>query len=98
MFIKLEFLCDIFEKLASQDRGDYVFPANKGNNKSNKDHYPINNTNQARNALARASQHKVVPEWYSGSLDSLVKAVQRKVHVKYPSINTTDKSKKPGPG
>jgi len=95
---KLEFLCDSFEKLATQDRGDCVFPASKVNNKSNKDHYPINNINQARNALARASQHKSVPGWYSGSLESLVKAIQRKVHAKYPSIETTNKSKKPGPG
>ena len=102
-FIKLEYLCENFQKLAKEhsdakirNRGDCVFPANTGKNKSNKDHYPINNINQARNALARASQHDKVPDWYDGSLDSLVKTVKRKVKEKYPSIETTDKSSNPG--
>jgi len=94
-----------FEKLSSGDpsakvrnRGNCVFLAESSSVKDNKDHYPINNEAQARNALARASQHTVVPDWYSGSLASLVNAVARKVHSKYPSIKLTEKAKKPGRG
>ena len=79
-----------------RSRGKCVFPANKGKNKSSKDHFPINDADQARNALARASQYDSVPEWYAGSLKELVAAVARKVHAEYPSIKVTEKGKKPG--
>ena len=90
-------IADKFEKLA-KDRGDCVFPANSGKNKSNKDRFPINNENQARNALARANQYSSSPEWYEGSLESLLKSVARHVKSKYPSIDVTSKSTKPGKG
>lgn len=102
--------CDHFLKLAKKEkkkldpkakvrsRGDCVFPANKGKNKSSKDRFPINDANQARNALSRASQYNSVPEWYDGSLKELVAAVTRKVHAKYPSIKITEKCKTPGKG
>jgi len=100
--------CDLFEKIAKSNdkkldprakvrsRGDCVFPASKGKNKSSKDHFPINSLAQARNALSRASQYDKVPEWFAGSLEELVRAVSRKVHQKYPSIKVTEKGKKPG--
>lgn len=88
-------LSDRFEKLAA-DRGDCVFPANSGKNKSSKDRFPINNENQARNALARANQYSSAPEWYDGDLQSLVNAVVRKVKAKYKDIEVTKKSTKPG--
>ena len=97
-FEKLHILAIQFEKLAAESRGDCVFKANTGKNKSSKDRFPINNENQARNALARANQYSSVPEWYNGDLQSLVSAVARKVHAKYPGIKETDKSKKPGKG
>ena len=81
-----------------RNRGSVVFPAGSSSVKDNKDHYPINNINQARNALARASQHKSSPPWYSGSLSSLVSAVRRAVHSKYPKIKETEKSKNPKKG
>jgi len=70
-----------------EPRGDFIFPP---------DHFPINTIGRARNALARASQYDEAPSWYEGSLDSLVKTVQRKVKEKYPSIDTTDASAEPG--
>jgi len=81
-----------------RNRGTVVFPAGSSKVKDDKDHFPINSAAQARNALARASQYSSVPKWYKGSLDSLVKAVQRKVKSKYPSIDTSEKSAKPGKG
>ena len=83
-------------KAKVRNRGTVVFPAESGKVKDDKDHFPINSAAQARNALARASQYKKVPKWYNGSLSSLVKAVQRKVKSKYSSIETTEKSAKPG--
>jgi hypothetical protein len=97
-FEKLSLLADQFEKLAAESRGDCVFKANAGKNKSSKDRFPINDEAQARNALARASQYSSVPEWYDGDLQSLVSAVARKVHAKYPGIKETNKSKNPGKG
>lgn len=92
-----------FEKLSKgeakvRSRGTCVFPAEHSSVKDNKDHFPINSEDQARNALARANQYSSAPEWYSGSLQSLVNAVARKVHGKYPGIEVTEKSKKPGKG
>ena len=81
-----------------RNRGDVVFPAGSSKVKDDKDHFPINSEPQARNALARASQYSSAPSWYEGSLDSLVKAVQRKVKGKYPGIETSEKSAKPGKG
>jgi len=48
-----------------RSRGKVVFPAEHPSVLDNKDHYPINNANQARNALGRASQHDKKPSWYS---------------------------------
>ena len=81
-----------------RNRGNVVFPAESSKVKDDKDHFPINSKSQARNALSRASQYSSVPPWYAGSLSGLVGAVQRKVKAKYPGIETTKASKKPGKG
>src|ERR1700748_2929299 len=94
---KIEILADNFQKLA-EDRGDCVFPKDHPKNKSNKDRFPINNENQARNALARANQYSSAPEWYDGSLQSLLNSVAKKVKSKYPDINVTKKSTNRGKG
>lgn len=83
-------------KAKVRNRGNVVFPAGSSSVKDDKDHFPINDADQARNALARANQYSSVPEWYNGSLESLVKAVARKVHSKYPGIKVTEDAKKPG--
>ena len=83
-------------KAKVRNRGDVVFPSGSKNVKDDKDHFPINDEGQARNALARASQFDEVPEWYAGSLEKLVKKVQKKVKKKYPDIEVTEKSENPG--
>lgn len=97
-FEKLALLADQFEKLAAESRGDCVFKANTGKNKSSKDHFPINSEAQARDALSRASDYSSAPEWYDGDLQSLVNEVARKVHLNYSSIKETSKSTTPGKG
>jgi hypothetical protein len=67
-----------------RNRGIVCVPAERA--KDNKDHFPINNIDQARNAIARVNQYSKVPDWYKGSLQSLVNLVIRRVHSKYPSI------------
>lgn len=97
---------DYFEKLAKKldpdakvrNRGTVVFSADHPKVTDNKDHFPLNDEDQARNALAQASKFKKVPKWYSGSLESLVKAVAKKVHSKYKGIEVTEKSTNPGKG
>lgn len=97
-------LADNFEKIANngkvkaRSRPSPVFPSTHPKVKDNKDHFPLGNENQARNALARANQYDNAPEWYSGSLSELVKAVSRAVKSKYPAIDVSEKSKKPGKG
>lgn len=81
---------------AVRNRGDVVFPAGSKNVLDDKDHFPCNNLNQCRNALARASQYDKCPEWYDGTLEELVKKVHDKVKHKYPEIEVTEKSERPG--
>lgn len=96
---------DLDPKAKVRNRGDVVVPANQAKDK--KDHFPINNENQARNALARVNQYKKAPSWWSGSLESLKTKIKQAVKKKYPKINVTGlaedkeekkKKKKVGPG
>lgn len=71
-------------------RGRCVFPAEHSSVTDDADHYPINDADQARNALARVAQHDASPKWYKGSLKSLQNAVQRAVKKAYPSIEVSE--------
>lgn len=77
-----------------RNRGDVVFPANSKLVNDKKDHFPINNPAQARNALARAGQFSASPPWFNGSLKQLQDAISRAVKRKYPNINVGGKNKK----
>lgn len=79
-------------KAKVRNRGTVCVPAESAKDK--KDHFPINDIDQARNALARVQQYDKVPSWYSGSLKGLQDAVSRKVHSKYPAIGKEKKSSK----
>lgn len=83
---------------AKKDRGDVVFKETNPKIKDDSEHFPINNVNQARNALQRANQYSKEPKWYDGTLSELINAIVSAVHNKFPSINISDKSKKPGKG
>lgn len=76
-------------KAKVRNRGTVCVPAESAKNK--KDHFPINDEAQARNALARVHQYSSAPSWYSGSLKGLQDLVSRKVHSKYPSIGKDKK-------
>lgn len=77
-------------KAKVRNRGTVCVPAESAKDK--KDHFPINDADQARNALARVHQYSSVPSWYSGSLKGLQALVSRKVHSKYPKIGKEKKS------
>lgn len=79
-----------------RNRGDVVFSAENPKVKDNKDHFPINSEKQARNALARINQYDKTPEWYDGELKEMIKKVVSRIESKYPSIDTSEKSKNPG--
>lgn len=83
-------------KAEIRNRGDVVFSAGSKYVTDDKDHFPINNEKQARNALARANQYKEKPEWYKGTLAGLVKKVHNAVNSKYKNIEVTEKSLHPG--
>jgi len=69
---------------------DFIFPDGK--------HFPIPDESHGRNALARANQFSSAPKWYKGSLQSFVSRVHSAVKKKFPGIDTTEKSEKPGKG
>ena len=79
-------------KAKVRNRGTVCVPAESAKDK--KDHFPINDEDQARNALARVHQYNSAPPWYSGSLKGLQDLVSRKVHSKYPSIGKSEKKSK----
>jgi len=81
-----------------RNRGDVVFPAGSSKVSDDKDHFPCNNINQARNAIARANQYSTVPSWYKGSLKELVSKVVSHVRRKYPDIEISKAAEKPGKG
>jgi hypothetical protein len=79
-------------KAKVRNRGTACVPAESAKDK--KDHFPINDEAQARNALARVHQYTSAPEWYSGSLKGLQALVARKVKAKYPKIDVGGKDSK----
>lgn len=79
-------------KAKVRNRGTVCVPASHA--KDHQDHFPINDEDQARNALARVHQYSSAPSWYKGSLKGLQDLVSRKVHSKYPSIGKSEKKKK----
>jgi hypothetical protein len=95
-------MADEFEKVAAgkeKPKGEFIFPKDHGSVSDSADHFPINTEGRARNALARANQFSgKAPIWYKGSLQSLINAVARAVKKKYPGIEISEKSKKPGKG
>jgi hypothetical protein len=82
-------------KKKEKARGAFIFPKSHPKVKEG-DHFPINTEGRARNALARANQYSKAPSWYRGSLSELVNTVARAVKRKYPGIEVSKKSKKPG--
>lgn len=95
-FMKLA--AEVSAKTKVKGRSTAIFPADSSKVLDEKEHFPINSENQARNALARVNQYKKVPSWYKGSLQSLVDTVARKVHSKYKGIEISEKSTNPGKG
>lgn len=79
-------------KAKVRNRGTVCVPAESAKDK--KDHFPINDEGQARNALARVHQYSSAPAWYKGSLEGLQALVSRKVHSKYPGIGKSEKKSK----
>ena len=59
--------------------------------KTEEKHFPIPDKSHASNALARATQLKKKPKWYTGSLSSLKGAVRKKVHNKFPDMGNGNK-------
>lgn len=85
-------------KVKARNRPSPVFDSKHPKVKDNKDHFPLGNAAQARNALSRANQFDKKPDWWSGTLQELVNAVVRAVKKKYPGIEISKASKKPGKG
>lgn len=83
-------------KAKVRNRGDAVFPSSHAKVTDNKDHFPINDANQARNALARVAQFDAAPKWWAGSLKQLQSAVKGAVKRKFKGINVTEANAQEG--
>jgi hypothetical protein len=81
-----------------RNRGDVLFSAESPSVNDDEDHFPINTEKQARSALSRANQYSSAPPWYDESREALVKKVASAVKNKYPSIDVSPASSKPGKG
>lgn len=77
------------KKTKAQQRGKCIFQSTSSKVKDDKDHFPINDAAQARNALARVAQYDKAPKWYKGSLTELKQKVKSAVRSAYPSIKVT---------
>jgi len=83
------------KKVKQRSRGKVVFEYNDKRLKDHsKDRFPINDEDQARNAVSRSHQYDKAPPWFRGSLKALQEAVARKVHKEYPSIEISSLKKK----
>lgn len=69
-----------------RNRPSPVFPSNHPKVKDDRDHFPIDTIERARNALARVGQYESAPSWWKGSLIELKEAVAGAVKEKHPSI------------
>jgi hypothetical protein len=76
-------------KAKVRNRGNVVFSSTHAKVTDNKDHFPINDADQARNALARVAQFSAAPKWWSGSLKQLQAAVRSAVSKKFKGIKVT---------
>jgi len=85
-------LPEIREASKAQHRPNPVFDANHPKVNDDKDHFPLGDANQARNALARANQYGSAPKWWNGTLEELKNAVARKVKKEFPSIEVSKES------
>lgn len=65
---------------------EFIFPPDHFKISDGNGHFPIPDISHARNALARVQQFSKAPSWWDGTLDELVKVVQRMVKIKFPSI------------
>ncbi len=83
-------------KAGVRNRGKCVFPADHPKVKDEEDHFPINTSAQARNALARVNQVSKAPPWFKGTVQEMVNAVVKAVKKEYPSIDVSKEAKKPG--
>lgn len=77
----------------SKTRPNPVFDANDPDVLDDKDHFPLGDVDQARNALARVNQYDETPKWWKGtSLADMKKKVADAVKKEFPSIEVTDES------
>lgn len=82
-------------KAKVRNRPSPGFPAENSKVKDKKDHFPLQDENQARNAWARAHQTGgKAPSWYKGSYSDFLSALKRKIKSKFPSIELKDSKKK----
>ena len=80
-------------KAEVRNRGKCVFPAEDDKVKDNKDHFPINDIDHARNALSRAGQYERAPKWFDGTLTELKDKIESVVKNEYPSIDVGGEDK-----
>lgn len=79
------------DKAQVRTRPNPTFQSTHPKVNDNRDHYPMDDIDQARNALARMCQHGEAPDWWDGSLEELRNAIRRKVRKEFKSVEVSDK-------
>ncbi len=77
-------------KAKVRNKPNPVFDANSSKVKDSKDHFPLKNIKQGRNALARVQAYKRKPSWFDGTLKELKDMVIKAVKKEFPSIEVSE--------
>lgn len=80
-------IINIAYRIAAKSRGKCCLKKTHKLVNDGKDHYPIKNVSQARNALSRVMGHESVPPWFDGTLTQLRRIVKSRVHKEFGSID-----------
>ncbi len=78
------------DKPCAASRGRVICDSAHPNVIDEQDHFPINDENQARSALARVNQLDAAPKWWNSTLDHLKAAVASAVLNSYPTLNVSE--------
>ncbi len=86
----LEFAKVITEEQLEKGNKKVIFSSKDSKVNDSKDHFPINDIDQARNALIRVEEYQTVPKWYDGPLSEVVTKVKDTIKQTYSSLEVSD--------
>ncbi len=86
----LEFAKVITQEQLEKGNKKVIFSSNDAKVNDSKDHFPINDIDQARNALIRVAEYQTAPKWYNGSLSEVVAKVKDVVKTNFSNLEVSE--------